>query len=252
MRGTFGHFLKDSVCVSSAYDCQNCIYTKECIYYDYYEASTGYRSFRFDARVQADTYDFSLYLFSENVKEIRMILSSLHRMLQASTITDQKLSFPNHTISLNGRQLAFDGKGILEAFVDKPLDITLKKYYKDVSINILTPLLIKDPKSKFKKEIVLEDILTSIYKRICFFENKEIVHKLNYVPNYTLISSTLKIVSSQRRSDRQAKYIPIEGVIGTLIVMDLDEKSFMLLKWGEILAVGNKTVQGQGSIEIKY
>ncbi|SFZ98428.1 hypothetical protein MNB_SV-5-1116 [hydrothermal vent metagenome] len=252
LRGTFGHFLKDSVCVSSAFDCQNCLYKEECIYYDYYESSVGYRSFRFDTKMKAESYDFSLYLFSNNVKEIRMILSSLHRMLNTSTITDQKLSFSKHEISLNGRKLLFDDKDVLQPFLDTPLTLTLEKCYKDISINIFTPLLIKDPESKFKKEIVLEDVLTSIYKRKCYFEKQETVHKLDYIPNYTLITSELKIVKSQRRSDRQGKYIPIEGVTGTLIVMGLDEKSFMLLKWGEILAVGNKTVQGQGIIKIKY
>ena len=251
LRGTFGHFLKDSVCVSSAYDCQNCLYKKECIYYDYYESSVGYRSFRFDSRPEANTYDFSLYLFTDNIKELRMILSSLHRMLHTSTITDQKLSFPKHQISINGRKLLFDTKDVLEPFSDTPLTFTPEKCHKDISINILTPLLIKDPESKFKKEIVLEDILTSVYKRKCYFEKEESVHKLDYIPSYTLIASELKVIKSQRRSDRQGKYIPIEGVTGTLIVMGLDEKSFMLLKWGEILAVGNKTVQGQGVIEIK-
>jgi CRISPR/Cas system endoribonuclease Cas6 (RAMP superfamily) len=43
----------------------------------------------------------------------------------------------------------------------------------------------------------------------------------------------------------------MDGLIGELEIKNLDEKSYKLLKLGEIIGVGKSTVFGLGKIEIK-
>ena len=99
--------------------------------------------------------------------------------------------------------------------------------------------------------MVSEDLLTSIYKRKSYFENNESVHSLNFTSSYTQISSNLYETKTTRRSDRQHRTVVLEGVTGEFVLTDLDPESYNLLKWGEVLGVGNKTVFGHGAISIK-
>jgi len=251
LRGTFGHLLKENVCVTPSYDCNHCLYKEACLYYDYYESSNGYRPFRFNIRLNAKNYNFGLYIFGDNASKVRIIIKTLHDMLLSKRLTDKKLSFPKSKIFLNEKQVTFDKNGTLLPFETIPHTLTIEKYHRDISIQLLTPAIIKDANSKYKKEITLEDLLTSIYKRKCYFENGKVVHRLDHTPSYSLASNALMDVKTTRRSDRQDKTIVLEGMVGKLVVMNLDPESYALLKWGEILAVGNKTVFGHGAINIE-
>ena len=249
LRGTLGHVLKEKVCISPAYDCSTCLYQKECLYYEYYESSAGYRALRLDVRLEAKNYDFGFYFFGDTQVILRTMIQSVRDMLQTGTISDKKLSFPQSEIFLNGEKLFFSEKGMLKPFKFSPQSLIISKYHRNVTIKFLTPCLIKEY-GKLKKEISLEDVLLSIYKRKTYFESKAIVRKLNYIPSYTLASSHLHKVTTNRKSDRQNKAITLEGVTGDMHIENLDPESYSLLRYGEILSVGNKTVFGYGIIKL--
>ena len=251
LRGTFGYVLKNNVCIEPSYDCQRCIHKKSCLYYNYYESSSGFKKFRFDVRLKATNYDFRFYIYEDGTNIIRTILKTLYDVLHLNKITDKNLSFPKSTIFLNNNKILFDQRGTLLPFQLNTQTIFIEKYYKDIEIELLTPILLKEANSKFKRKILLDDMLTSIYKRKYFFENGKEVHKLDYTPEYKLIADDLEEIKTRRRSDRQNKVIELEGMVGRFVIMDLDAKSYELLKWGEIIAVGNKTVFGYGIIKIK-
>ncbi len=251
LRGAFGYLLKEEVCTEPSYHCRSCTNVKNCLYHILYESSVGARPFRFDVKLHADNYDFGLYLFAMETKYIRTMIKTLHRMLHLPILTADKLSFPKHSIVLNGQKIDFNGNGLLLPFEVVPPALMSEKTYHDVAVQLLTPCLIKSADSTFKKEISIEDILLSVYKRKIYFESGENVHTLPYVPQYRLLSSELKDIKTTRRSNRQNKYIVLEGVVGELVLTNLDEKSYLLLKWAEILAAGNKTVFGHGSVKIK-
>jgi hypothetical protein len=170
-------------------------------------------------------------------------------MLQSGMISDKKLSFPESEIFLNGEKLLFNEKGTLNSFKFASQSLTVNKFYRNITIKFLTPCLIKEY-GKLKKEISLEDVLLSIYKRKTYFESKKTVYKLNYIPSYTLIEEHFYKVIVNRKSNRQNKAITLEGVTGELHIENLDPESYSLLKYGEILAVGNKTVFGYGIIKL--
>ncbi len=251
LRGTFGHFFKNQTCISSSYACNHCLYSKECLYYIFYETDEV-PPFRFDARLYADRYDFGIYIYGDAVTALRPILSALSSMLHTKTITDRKLSFPRSTIFLNTVALTFDDKNILQPFDDTPQTLKITEYHREVKVQLVTPLYLKSPKSRFKNTIEIEDILLSIFKRKYYFEHSEKVFELDYAPSYKLISSEFRVFREKTRSDRQQKYLALLGLVGRVVLSDLDEKSFELLKWGEILALGNKVTKGQGVIALRY
>jgi CRISPR/Cas system endoribonuclease Cas6 (RAMP superfamily) len=43
----------------------------------------------------------------------------------------------------------------------------------------------------------------------------------------------------------------MDGVMGELVLNNIDEKSYNLLKLGEIIGVGKQTVLGLGKIEVE-
>ena len=252
LRGTFGHLLKEDVCIEPSYECKGCKYCDACLYYDFYESNSLYRSFRFDIRLDQKNYDFGLYLFGDHSKQLRTLIKVLKTMLASKKLTHEKISFPENTISLNNNTLTFDKNRRLDAFSSTTQTLNFKKYSKDISINILTPILIKDKNSKrpYKQVLTIEDILLSVYKRKTFFETKEFIETLPYIPEYKLLSSHFQDAQTKRRSDRQQQKIILKGVVGELIVTNLDTESYELLKWGEILAGGNKTAFGHGAIKL--
>lgn len=249
LRGAFGHKLKEDVCIEPSYECNKCAYQNQCLYYDFYESDEAIRSFRFDIGLDAKNYDFGLYIFGNNISRLRTIVKVLNHMLRAGTIASKKLSFPKSEMFLDGKKLFFDDKETLLPFKVFSQTLTFDSYLRDITLKLQTPCLIK-LNGKLKKEVTLEDIVSSVYKRKTYFESKQIVYKLHYIPSYTLHKRNLHDITTTRRSDRQKKSIVLDGVTGEFIIKNLDPESYMLLKWGEVLGAGNKTVFGHGGIKI--
>ena len=42
----------------------------------------------------------------------------------------------------------------------------------------------------------------------------------------------------------------MDGIVGEIAIMDIDKRSYELLKLGEIIGVGKQTVMGLGEIEV--
>lgn len=252
IRGAYGHFLKNQTCIEPSRECTMCIHASTCIYEKLYNKEGNVPPpFRVDAVVNSKTYNFGILIFDDTIP-LNPILAALKSMLHSKTITDDKLSFPKTDIYLNGTLLAFDERDHLKKFHVVPCNLAMDKYTKDIAIKIVTPLYIKD-KGNFKRSITLKDILLSIHRRKSTFEKgKQDTSSLDYEPSYTLISSELKIFHEKTHSDDQNVDIPLLGVVGKMIFMHIDEKSFELLKYGEILALGNKVAKGQGVIRLDY
>ncbi len=252
LRGAFGYVLKDSVCTEPSLDCSLCKDKNNCIYYNFYEGNVEYRPFRFETVYNAENYDFSLYLFGSYYKEIRVIVSAIYRMLTLNTITDKNLSFPKSEIWLNGKKLEYNKKRkTIMPFDATPLELDIKKNYKDAMLIFRTPLIIK--KNNLNNSNILNEILLSVYKRKEFFETGKIVHSFNHEPKYNFLSEPkMELISTKKRSDRQNRYFSLSGLMGKMVITDLDEESFKLLMWSEILGVGAKTTISYGVTQLIY
>ena len=234
LRGAFGHALKEKSCVNPTYNCKGCFAKERCLYYEFYEQSSGYKPFCFVVEVYQYSYDFSLILFfqEEQKEDMRLILDALSLMLQKYGLERSHHLFMNATFNIN---------------TVSPLNnIYVLNNSSTVYIKSLTPFILKHANEKLIKEISLEDILSSLCKRKAFFEEGKAHAKLSFTPSYELISSHSKYQKTFRYSDAQQKKIPIEGYSVMLVIKNLDKESYKLLKYGELVAVGNDTVRGYG------
>ncbi|NEW59990.1 hypothetical protein GSY74_01725 [Sulfurovum sp. bin170] len=240
LRGAFGHALKERSCVNPTYKCKGCFAKERCLYYEFYEQSNGYRPFRFNVEVRQERYDFGLILFFEESRafDMSMVIDTLSLMLSKYGLEKEHFKFP-HT--------AF---GIETLF---PLNqMALPKVSSTVHIKSLTPFILKQANRSLIKEIGLEDILSSLYKRKAFFEEGKAHAKLPFTPSYELVSSKSRYQKTFRRSDAQGKKIIVEGYSVNLSVKNLDAQSYELLKYGEVVAVGNDTVRGYGRFLVEF
>lgn len=255
LRGAFGHMLKAGVCDQPHYDCDICTAKEGCLYNACFDKTKDhYKPFRFDVDTYADSYDFSLYLFMPYTKELRTVLGTLYRMLHSGVITEaKKLSFPHSEIYLNNRKIYFDhNTGAACAFDPTPLFMDDKQTFQDVAIVLKSPLRLNNSKGAPVSDKPLERILLSIQKRKAFYENRPFSHEDVHRPDATLLANGLKEVQTTRKSNVQSKRITTDALTGRLVVTDLDEESFRLLKWGEIIGVGAKTTLGFGAIKLIY
>jgi len=255
LRGAFGHMLKARVCDQPHYDCDICTAKENCLYNAWFDKTKDdYKPFRFDVDTHANTYDFSLYLFKPCTEELRTIVDVLYDMLHRGVITEEKkLSFPHSEIYLNSQKLDFDrNTGAACAFDPTPLVMDTEQTFQDVAIVLKSPLRLNNSKGAPVSDKPLERILLSIQKRKAFYENRPFAHEDAHRPDATLLANGLKEVQTTRKSNAQSKRITTDALLGRVVVTDLDEESFRLLKWGEIIGVGAKTTLGFGAIKLIY
>ena len=234
LRGAFGHALKEKSCVNPSYKCKGCFARENCLFYEFYEQSSGYRPFRFNVEMNQERYDFGLMLFfkEERESDISMVIETLSLMLNKYGLEKNNLKFPNSTFSID------------RVF---PLNqMPLPKVVSTVHIKSLTPFILKQANRRLIKDISVENILNSLYKRKAFFEEGKAHAKLPFRPLYEIISTKSSYQKTFRRSDVQGKKIAVEGYNVDIVLRNLDAKSYALLKYGEVVAVGNDTVRGYG------
>jgi CRISPR/Cas system endoribonuclease Cas6 (RAMP superfamily) len=114
---------------------------------------------------------------------------------------------------------------------------------------IYTPIRIKENKIYVKNRLKPETILRSIHHRYHKLQNIPIT-KIAYTPEYKIKDSLFSFVELRRYSNRQKKGMNFGGVMGYIDFEYIDEKSFYLLKVGELIGVGKQVTFGLGNIQI--
>ena len=250
LRGAFGYALKSMTCINPSYQCKTCFCKDTCLYYDFYEKQNLQHRYRFDIALNQKTFDFSLYLFGESCAKLPYVLSSIEKALRHNGIGKERVTFQQMQIDVNSR-LIYHKQSFLDCFESQPKKISIERDAPHVKIRFLTPLRMKKSNQLEYEKIEIEDILRSIYQRqIQIFENRK-VYGLEHTPNYITSVKTLEYKRLYRKSNRQGKKIVMDGVLGEMAVLGLDEKSYRLLKIGEIIGVGKQTVFGLGKIKVE-
>ena len=93
-------------------------------------------------------------------------------------------------------------------------------------------------------------MLSSINKLYYDIDNKE-YQKLNISTDYKIISSHLEYKKITRKSNRQKKLMDFGGLVGDMIVSNIDKKTYELLKLGELIGIGKNRVFGLGKIKVE-
>lgn len=243
LRGALGYALKSVVCTKDG-KCESCQSAESCVFFDFFERKNAYHNFCLDFKLGAPRYDFNIYLFESATQNAPVILASLHKM------------FCKIGLNINGKREIF--KDIVIFVNDKfcfcnddikmPLDFCTRFAPNDfaprVKIAFQTPLRIKK-NNVFVRDNALtpRDIFSSIHKRKLAILGKESEN----LPESSakLISINLKYTEIYRKSSNH-NAMNFGGLMGEMLIDDLDNQSHALLKIGELIGLGKQCSFGLG------
>ncbi len=223
IRGAFGYTLKEEVCINPAFECKGCFAANECLFYKLFEVQNTTHPYRLDFKLHSKEYKFSILLFGElqNHKEL------IHKAMMRSLEHYKKINFK-----------------------EKRKKLTIKKTPKVIKIELLTPLRIKKENRLATNDIDLLDILLSIHRRKeALFSKGSQEFKIE--KNYKIITKHLYFQDVTRRSNKQKTKMNLGGLMGEMVISDIDKQMYELLKLGEVIGVGKSTVFGLGKIKVK-
>jgi CRISPR-associated endoribonuclease Cas6 len=248
LRGAFGVSLKKVVCINPSFSCEGCFAKENCLFYEFFEEKNRAHQYRFDFALNPQNYDFSLYLFEEATQKLPYVVSAIHKMLTEQGLGKDRQTFGIEKITCNDKTIYEEGTFNLKDI--KPQTFTIEELPKSVKLHLTTPLRMKYQNRLLNKKPPLEPLLYSIQNRLSEIKNQPKV-KLTFTPHYKEKRADIRFHDQTRRSNRQRTKLQIGGILGEIEYEEIDEKSLMLLKLGEILGVGKQTVFGMGKIEVK-
>ncbi len=189
--------------------------------------------YRFDFRLGMQKYEFILYLFEELCNYQDEIISALKTLfINVGLGVDRK------------KQKSF------EISCDEICIFQPKIYSQKLLLTLITPLRIKKQNCFVRDDnIDVVDIISSIYKKATFMQHQAL-QPLAFNPSYRVLSKNLYFLDIDRWSNRQKTKMQFGGIVGEMLLDEVDEMSFKILSLGEILGVGKQCSFGLGKIEI--
>ena len=249
LRGAFGYALKRVSCINPSFKCDGCFATTNCLFYDFYEAKSVYRKYRFDFELGKELYDFSFYLFDDVCEKLPYIVSAFNLMLTKYGLGKDRKKYENFNMFINGKSCIEDDNIRLPKDFIKEFKPT--KYHPNILIKFKTPLRIKRNNRFIRDDsLSLKDIINSIYHRKLRLTSKEL-QKYPYEIKGEVVKKELYYQELMRLSNRQKTKMKLGGLMGEMQIENIDEKSYEFLKLGEIIGSGKSTVFGLGKIEVE-
>jgi hypothetical protein len=231
----FCYALKKVVCILPSGRCEGCFTASTCLYSQWCHQP----SWRLE--LYPKSFDFSLIFLGDNHEEIPYLLSALHQMLIRTEYDKERLRTTSFTLILNDCTV-FDGHAFTFT-ATKAKHFFVDTLCHDVMVELATPLkLHKNNRQVWFRELELMDILQSIETNLRKAQGKE--------PK--VISSSGEITQRWLRFGNFSRpHTPLlEGLMGRVKVCGLDQYSYILLKMGEIVGVGEGLEWGLGKITI--
>ncbi len=247
IRGALGYSLKEVTCINPSFTCRDCFALSNCLYYDFYEKRNSYHKYRVDTSMNGKLFEFGLYLYGDAKEKLPYLLSAIHKLLSQNGIG--RVRSKEYYFYIND-ELVFDGK----EFKIPPNPVKkfqIDTFCPDITLQLQSPLRMKRENSLLgAKDFDLIFLLNSIYQRYLKLTNQE-HSKLPFEPHYEIEKSTLEWKKLKRYSNRQKTQMNMDGLIGEIVIKNIDKQSFELLKLGEITGGGKQTVMGLGKFKIK-
>jgi hypothetical protein len=248
LRGAFGVALKRVVCINPKYKCEECFSTSNCVYYDFFEMKNKFHFYRFSKALKEQNYDFSFYLFEEACEKLPYILNAFVEMVTRQGLGVERKKFGIKHIVCN-KQLIFQNDTFdIGRIVPKKFEVG--DMLKDITLLFQTPLRIKSDNKLLSKTPKLEQILSSISNRLNEFKGLPTT-RLPFEPSYEEAQSSVIFKDLTRYSNRQKIKMQIGGILGYIKYKNIDERSYAILKLGEIIGAGKLTVFGLGELRVE-
>jgi len=242
IRGAFGVGLKRVVCINPNKECKNCFAKDGCLFYDFFEKDFAKYRFNFEL---GGLVDFELFLFEESSEKAPYVISALYQAFKEIGIGKkrEKIDF---TMSFND-EVIYDKE--FKNFDNKPLIFNEVTPKNKCTLNIKTPIRVKENNQFVRDDLNLETILRSINHRYQKIKNLPLT-PLQFTPNYKIKNKNLSFIDFARYSNRQKTKMKLGGIMGKIEFDYIDENSYKLLKLGEIIGVGKQVTFGLGSINV--
>jgi len=254
LRGALGYALKKVVCINPSYRCDECFAQDNCLYYDFYEKKNVSHKYRFDFELGKESYYFNLYIFDTACEKLPYIVSSFHKMLTQIGLGRDNIIYENFRMFVNDKSIYENNKielpkKYIEEFTYS--NLMLDDETVDINLSFITPLRMKKKGVLIKDDdFKIADIIKSIYQR-----NRQLIGlnpiKLDFEISGEIIDKDIKYLELTRKSNRQKTLMNFGGIVGSITIKNLNQKSYELLKLGELIGVGKQTVFGLGKIKIK-
>ena len=224
IRGTLGYALKDEVCINPTFKCNGCFAQHQCIFYDMYEKQNNTHKYRFDFDLYNNNYKFSLFLFEDHMAYQETLTKAILETLKEHKVVKHKI-----------KQKKFKQK---------------EKYSKIIKLNFITPVRIKKQNKFLLDNIGLNDILYSIHRRDLELRNQPF-KRIAFNQDIKVVSKNIRYQEITRKSNKQNTKMNLGGLMGEIVLSNVDKQTYNLLKLGEIISIGKQTVFGLGKIKIE-
>jgi len=252
IRGALGYALKETVCINPSYHCEECFAKDNCLYYDWFEKKGAYHPYRLDIELGKPYYDVGVYLFADAVTKLPYVISALHRMLTKNGLGKEHIKIPTYELYIDG-VCANDEKGNITLPNTEPRSVSFDKLKapKRLRVRFVTPLRIKYTNRfvRSMEHLHLHSIIGSVHRRYLQLTGLPET-KLNFRVEGEISDRYGVFDDLTRYSSRQKGKLQIGGMVGEMTIEGIDDKSYRLLKIGEIIGVGKQTVFGLGRIQV--
>lgn len=249
IRGALGYALKQVVCINPSYKCEGCFAVENCLYFDFYEKKNSFHQYRLDFELGKPFYEFNLYLFEDAIQQLPYVVSAIYKLLTEIGLSYKKTTFKNFSIFVNDENILDNNKLTLPSSIVK--QFVIDKFCQNIILHFVTPLRIKKENRFIRDEnITLQDIVNSIYQRQMQLLGRGF-KKFPYEIEGEIVKKELYYKELTRKSNRQKTTMHLGGIMGEIILQNINKEVYEVLKLGELIGVGKSTVFGLGKIEVK-
>ncbi|TSA24209.1 CRISPR system precrRNA processing endoribonuclease RAMP protein Cas6 [bacterium] len=262
MRGIFGRTLKQIYCIQRNILCDNCSFD-HCFYYELFEKKYGsYRKFHpyiINDITPVDYLDRLLIQFMFIGKICNQLPQLIHGLLriQKYALIAAKYSYNMqiNTIKNQDGILTYDKK-IGKIDLPNLCEIGIeKRSAKKLKIHIETPFRVKY-RNQFLRKFIWHAFIHSLYERLKYINNYFCasdlkLHLLRKNYDIQVITDNTTWKEQYRKSHIQKQKMSFGGLVGDIIIENVDEDTYALLKLGELFHVGKQTTFGLGKYKLE-
>ncbi|MDX1957344.1 MAG: CRISPR system precrRNA processing endoribonuclease RAMP protein Cas6 [Leptospiraceae bacterium] len=274
IRGVFGHSLKQAFCVVSHKNCNICLLSDSCGYFQIFESLDEtkkekgyfYKPHPYIISIpkkneysNGDSLEFSITIFGDSIRYLPYLIYSFELMgKKGFGVNRNKFElyqvsdfYSNNQVYNNGRlEISNVKKWSLSEFVEEQSSDSLKKEFQ---LSFETPARFIENK-KVITQLESKTFLMSMTRRYKIlhefygqFEQEDLE-----LGNIQLLKLKDQHYTSWKRfSNRQNKSMEQGGILGSYLVSFFDSKMELFLKSMEVLHVGKGTTFGLGRFKLE-